>query len=851
MRLEKVCCMLCYQINGSNHVKGEGIMPNKKIYIEQYDQQPEVLDIVCFSHLRWNFVHQRPQHLMSRSALERRVFFVEEPEFLDTVPHMDMEKDISGVIVVKPYLPFGLREEEINATMQKLVDQFFAEEIDQYFLWYYTPMALTFSRHLKPVFTIYDCMDQLSSFKNPPAKLQELENELLEKSDLIFSGGQSLYEEKRIGRDNVYLFPSSLDASHFEQARKMQTDPADQAEIPYPRLGFFGVIDERMDLNLLEELGQLRPDWHLILLGPVVKIDAESLPKAPNIHYLGMKTYDELPKYLANWDFALLPFALNESTRFISPTKIPEYLAGGKPVISTPIHDVVEPYGVKKLVSIAATANEFASAVENIWQLRKEDIATWIAKVDEELSLNSWDYTWKRMMTLIESSMASKENIKNDDNISQQPEASIPSIAVNIDVKNPGNNAYKPEKVQSFDYLIVGAGFAGSVLAERLAAGSGKKVLIIDKRPHIGGNAYDYYNADGIQIHKYGPHIFHTNSQEVFNYLSGFTEWRPYEHRVLASVDGQLLPLPINLDTINQLYGLNLTAFELRDFFKGVAEPCEKILTSEDVVVSKVGRELYEKFFRNYTRKQWGLDPSELDASVTSRVPIRYNRDDRYFSDMYQSMPLNGYTHMFEKMLDHPNIKIMLNTDYHEIMDTIPYREMIFTGPIDEYFDFVYGKLPYRSLDFQFETLNEEKHQAAAVINYPNDNPYTRVTEFKHLTGQSHSKTTLVYEHPTSEGDPYYPIPRAENAELYNKYQTLAAKEQGVYFAGRLATYKYYNMDQVVAQALTLYSKIQKIEQTRIIAQSAMEFLPFKIPKRRASDNLPVETLKRRASDIR
>src|ERR687895_640038 len=249
-----------------------------------------------------------------------------------------------------------------------------------------------------------------------------------------------------------------------------------------------------------------------------------------------------------------------------------------------------------------------------------------------------------------------------------------------------------------FDYLIVGAGFAGSVLAERLAAGSNKKVLICDKRSHIGGNAYDHYNEAGILVHKYGPHIFHTNSKEVFDYLSRFTAWRPYEHRVRASVDGQVVPIPINLDTINQLYGLSLTSFEVEEFFQKAAEPCEQVRTSEDVVVSRVGRELYEKFFRNYTRKQWGLDPSELDASVTARVPVRTNRDDRYFTDTYQVMPRHGYTKMFERMLDHPNIKIMLNTDYREIEQTIPYRSMVYTGPIDEFFDFRYGKLPYRSL---------------------------------------------------------------------------------------------------------------------------------------------------------
>ncbi|MDQ3606657.1 MAG: UDP-galactopyranose mutase [Gemmatimonadota bacterium] len=359
-----------------------------------------------------------------------------------------------------------------------------------------------------------------------------------------------------------------------------------------------------------------------------------------------------------------------------------------------------------------------------------------------------------------------------------------------------------------FDYLIVGAGFAGSVLAERLASGSDKKVLIIDRRPHIGGNAYDCFDDAGVLIHRYGPHIFHTNSRDVFEYLSRFTEWRPYQHRVLASVDGQLVPMPINLDTINRLYGLNLSSFEVEKFFASVAEPREQIRTSEDVVVSKVGRELYEKFFRNYTRKQWGMDPSELDASVTSRVPTRTNRDDRYFTDTYQAMPLYGYTRMFERMLSHPNIKIMLNTDYHEIEDFIPFGEMIYTGPIDEFFEFRYGKLPYRSLAFKHETLHTPQLQSVAVVNYPNEQPWTRITEYKHLTGQEHPKTSITYEFPCDDGDPYYPVPRPENAELYRQYKALADETPGVHFVGRLATYKYYNMDQVVAQALTTYAKI-------------------------------------------
>ncbi|MDV2996809.1 MAG: UDP-galactopyranose mutase [Chroococcidiopsis sp. SAG 2025] len=359
-----------------------------------------------------------------------------------------------------------------------------------------------------------------------------------------------------------------------------------------------------------------------------------------------------------------------------------------------------------------------------------------------------------------------------------------------------------------FDYLIVGAGFAGCVLAERLASQLGKKILIIDTRSHIGGNAYDCYNEAGILIHRYGPHIFHTNSREVFEYLSQFTQWRSYEHRVLASVDGQLVPIPINLDTINRLYGLHLTSFQLEEFFTSVAEPKERILTAEDVVVNKVGRELYEKFFRNYTRKQWDIDPSELDRSVTARVPTRTNRDNRYFTDTYQAMPLHGFTRMFEKMLSHPNIKVMLNADYREILEVIPFGKMIYTGPIDLFFDYRYGKLPYRSLEFKHETVNTPVHQPVAVVNYPNEHLYTRVTEFKYLTGQEHPKTGIVYEFPRAQGDPYYPVPRPENAELYKKYKALADATPQVHFVGRLATYKYYNMDQVVAQALMVYKKI-------------------------------------------
>ena len=363
-----------------------------------------------------------------------------------------------------------------------------------------------------------------------------------------------------------------------------------------------------------------------------------------------------------------------------------------------------------------------------------------------------------------------------------------------------------------FDYLIVGAGFAGSVLADRLARELGRKVLIVDKRPHIGGNAYDRYDDSGVLIHPYGPHIFHTNSADIFEYLSQFTEWRPYQHRVLASVDGQQVPLPINLDTVNKLYGMNLTSFEVEKFLESVAEKKERVLTSEDAVVTKVGRDLYNKFFRGYTRKQWGLDPSELDASVTARIPTRTNRDDRYFADTFQAMPLHGYTHMFEKMLAHPNIKVMLNTDYREIVDLLPWKHMVYTGPVDLFFNYKYGKLPYRSVKFEHKTLPVNQFQSVGTVNFPNDYAYTRVTEFKHLTGQTHPFTSIVYEHPCAEGDPYYPVPRPENATLYKRYEAEAEQQDNVTFVGRLATYKYYNMDQVVGQALTAFKRLRERE---------------------------------------
>ena len=360
---------------------------------------PAEFDLVCLSHLRWNFVYQRPQHLLSRCARERRVFFVEEPERGEGPARLQVSRGEDGVWVVVPWLPEGLDQAAGWAVQRELLDRLFAEHaIRRYALWYYTPMALPFTRHLEPLATVYDSMDELSAFAGAPPAMRANEAELFTRADLVFTGGQSLYEAKKSRHPRVHLFPSSVDTAHYARARQPQADPTDQATIPRPRLGFFGVLDERLDRELIDGLGAARPDWQVVMLGPVVKIDPSSLPRRPNLHYLGSKRYEELPSYLAGWDVALLPFALNDSTRFISPTKTPEYLAAGRPVVSTPIRDVVRPYGEQGMVRIAGTIEEFVAACQ---AALAEDPATRLAMVDPFLRQMSWDRTWARMADLI------------------------------------------------------------------------------------------------------------------------------------------------------------------------------------------------------------------------------------------------------------------------------------------------------------------------------------------------------------------------------------------------------------------------------------------------------------------
>jgi UDP-galactopyranose mutase len=747
------------------------------------------LNILCFSHLRWDFVYQRPQHLMAGFAQDHRVFFWEEPSYRDDLNEPTLQSrtcPYTGVTILTPHIDTQDRDKE-TAILVTLLDEVLTDLRGTLVRWYYTPMMLPFSDHLSADCTVYDCMDELSAFRHAPPELLNLEEKLLAAADIVFTGGSSLYEAKRDRHSNVHAFPSSIDVAHFAQARGLLRQPDDQAGISSPRLGFCGVIDERMDLGLLAATADAHPDWSLVMIGPVVKIDEADLPQRANIHYLGSKPYAELPSYMAGWDVALMPFAINEATRFISPTKTPEYLAAGCTVVSTAIADVVRHYGNLAAVEIASTPQAFVVACEVALQRRHNSDTAWRDEADAILAQTSWTKTVRKMSALIASEVVTHSKVQT--------------------VVSPTS---WPPKTDRYDVLVVGAGFAGAVMAERLARDGGKRVLVVDRRPHIAGNAFDRLDEAGILMHQYGPHIFHTNSRDVFDYLSGFTEWREYEHRVLADVDGKLVPMPINRTTLNALYDLDLkTDEDVEAFLADRAEPIDPIRTSADVVMSEVGRELYETFFQGYTRKQWGMDPSELDKSVTARVPTRTNVDDRYFTDTFQAMPLNGYTQMFERMLDHPNIDVLLGVEYSQVREAYPHDHLVFTGPIDEYFGYRYGKLPYRSLCFRHETLSQSSLQPVGVVNYPHESvPYTRITEYKHLTGQASDKTSITYEYPSDDGDPYYPIPRDENQVLYKRYEALAIKEAGVSFVGRLATYRYYNMDQVVGQALATYRRL-------------------------------------------
>ncbi len=551
---------------------------------------PDNSPLICFSHLRWDFVLQRPQHLMQRFSQGRQVFFFEE--FIPTDHHLSYLEihsfEGTSIKAIRPRVPHWWSVVEREAALRRLLDELLELHGGRKpILWFYTPMMFGFSKHVDAAAVIYDCMDELANFKLAPPEIKDAEQALMMRADAVFTGGISLYEAKKHRHDNIHPFPSGVDTDHFGTARGHIEEPADQAAIPHPRLGYYGVIDERLDLGLIGTVAAARPDLSFVFVGPVVKISPADLPQAPNIHYLGQKAYNDLPAYLCGWDVALMPFALNDATLFISPTKTPEYLAAGCPVVSTHITDVVRGYGHVRGVFLADGADDFVSACDAALTLSSTG-ETWLPSVDEVLARSSWDATFDAMSLLVNQAAMTID---------------IPLAALERSLRRPSRR----DSPQTYDYLIVGAGFAGAVLAERLAEDGDKKVLLCDKRPHIAGNAYDHYDAAGILVHKYGPHIFHTNSEDIFAYLSRFTAWRPYEHRVLAQVGDLRLPIPINRTTLNALYGLNLeneAAAAL--FLAGRAEPCDPIVTSRDVVISQVGQELYQTFFEGYTREQWG-----------------------------------------------------------------------------------------------------------------------------------------------------------------------------------------------------------------------------------------------------
>ena len=737
---------------------------------------------------------------MVRLAESRPVFYVEEPinAAADALPHLATRTDASGVRIVTPSLPMA-SDTQRTAWLRELIQGLLkASHIQRPVLWYYTPMMLPFTRDIDASCIVYDCMDELANFQFAPPELAELEHELFAAADVVFTGGASLYDAKKSRHENVRLFASSVEKEHFAKARMMRRALNAESRNSTPRFGFHGVIDERMDIALLGAIAAARPQWQFEIIGPVVKIDPASLPRHANISYPGPKQYADLPEYLAKWDVAIMPFALNDATRFISPTKTPEYFAAGLPVVSTPIVDVVRRYGELLGLRTAATPEQFVSACEQAL-LMSGVPGEWLPQVDTVLALDSWDSTVQQMSAII-------------DNI---------AVAANENVLPLGASRLA-KKAQPYDYLIVGAGFAGSVLAERLATQANKRVLVIDRRDHIGGNAYDEYDDAGVLVHRYGPHIFHTNSDRIVDYLSAFTEWRPYEHRVLASVRDKLVPLPINRTTLNILYDLSLTTDdEVAAFLQSRAVAIDNVRTAEDLILATVGTDLYETFFQCYTRKQWGMDASTLDKSVTARVPARTNTDDRYFTDKHQCMPKNGYTHMFENLLSHENIEVLTGVDWKDVRNSGLAERTIFSGPVDEYFDHRFGALQYRSLQFKRVTVDEEWFQGVGVVNYPSaGTPFTRITEYKHLTGQTCARSSLSYEYPCSEGEPYYPIPTPENQARYQQYAELAANTPDVTFVGRLGTYRYYNMDQVVGQALATFERLTGKEspsQTRTV----------------------------------
>lgn len=738
--------------------------------------------VICFSSARWDLAFQRTQHLMARFAKTRRVIYWQAASVggLAEHPYLDLQPcRHTGVTVAAPHLPLGLAPDAAEAALRQLLEDLFAAEaIAKPLLWYCDPDMLSFAPRQEAAAIVYDC-----------ARLADGQAALLELADLVFTAGYGLYEVLRRAHDNVHPFPSGVEVASLAQARNLDHDPGphDQAALARPRLGFHGVVDERVDLDLLARLAAARPDWSFVMIGPVIRISPADLPSCPNIRWLGGKAYGDLPRYMAGWDIAIAPLVMDDEARLFCPEETAQYLAAGLPVVTTPIPETLLHYGALDAVQTAHTWGAFLGACEGGLKLAARGTA-WRQDADKVLAGMDWDEVFARMSALVDLALMARR-------------AAISPLSA---------PAIRAAPAKPYDYLVVGAGFAGAVMAERLAAGSNKRVLIIDKRPHLGGNAHDYEDAAGIRVNAYGPHVFHTRSQEVFTYLSRFTRWRPYEHRVMSCVRGILVPQPVNRATLNTLYGLNLhTDIEAEAWLKGRAAPIDKARTARDLGVALMGGDLYDSLFAGFIRKQRGLDPSELDKAAAPQTAPRTSADDRAHLDSFQAMPAEGYARLFETLLDHRNIDILLGADFEEVRREAVYDRLVFTGRIDAFFDYRLGELPYRSIAFRHETLDQPWFQPVATVDHPDaGTPYTRVTEFKHITGQSNARTSLVYEYPSETGEPFHAAPRPEDQAAFRRYDALARQTPEVQFVGRLAAYRDMTMDQTVGQALACYRRI-------------------------------------------
>lgn len=801
--------------------------PHLAMSISESDLQS--YDLVVFSHLRWDFVTQRPQHLIERFSMSSRVIFVEEPIAYTQENYGEVKKIVlsPNLVVLQPRMKLTDYPKLLTPFLQKLQKNAAQAPI----LWFYSPAFISMVESLDSSLVVYDCMDELSSFKGASPLLITQENSLLQKADLVFTGGKSLYEAKLKKHANVYCFPSSVDQRHFEKALFSNTKvPDEMSKIPSPIVGYYGVLDERLDWELIKSTAQLLPEVSFVFIGPLAKISETDLPREQNLYYLGQKAYEELPNYLKSFSVAFMPFVLNQATTFISPTKTLEFMAAQKPIVSTAIYDVARQY--REQVKIISSPTTAAAAIRAYLSETPAATAIRSALQNQVVTATSWDTTAQEMVELMMSALEDRLEVvptesewpslhnRNWSDFSELRSPNVPTITnlPNLPVVWSPLLSRKPA-----DILIIGAGISGAVLAERYAA-SGKKVLIIEKRDHIAGNCYDYYNEAGILVSKYGAHLFHTNYDDVWKYVKRFGDWYKYEHKVLAKVDGQLVPVPVNIKTVNMLLGTNIR--NKKQMKAWLAENQVKNAhpsNGQEAALARVGPILYEKIFKNYTKKQWDKYPEELDASVLNRIPVRSDFDDRYFSDTYQFLPKGGYTKLFKKMLIHPNIQILRNTDYFDVRDDLPEFEKVFyTGPIDQFFDFKFSleeKLEYRSITFVHETLNQEFFQENSVVNYPNDEEFTRIVEYKHITGQKHPQTTIVKEYTSDEGEPYYPVPNPRNQAIYNRYKKEAEKLTNIYFVGRLANYKYFNMDQAFKNALDLFAKLQDTKQKSASAQ--------------------------------